>query len=69
MTIHFADGTQTRYTENRKNALRVIAQKYTVEVTDLVTECDGARELVWLDEASAENDDGANACAEIGGRK
>lgn len=66
-TIHFADGTQTRYADNRDAAVSLIARKYDVAVSDLVTDDSGERELVWLSESDADNDDGANAVAEIVG--
>jgi len=63
--IHFTDGTQTRYADNRDAAIALIARKYEVAVSDLVTDDSDERELVWLNEADADNDDGANAVAEI----
>lgn len=61
----FSDGTSDVNSETFEGALRVIANRYEVAVDDLVTEESEERTLVWLDEDSAKNDDGAKAVAEI----
>lgn len=66
VNIHFNDGSNSRMGHPAYTALLTIAQKYGVAASDLVTEeCADGRTLVWLDEASAANDDGAHAVAEI----
>jgi uncharacterized protein with GYD domain len=65
MVIHFNDGTASRYGITRAAALRQVAEKYGTSVSALVTDDCGDRELVWLSEADAANDDGAHAVAEI----
>ena len=46
--------------------MRVIAQRYQVKLDNMEwEENDIGRTLVWLDEASAKNDDGGKAVAEI----
>lgn len=63
--IHFSDGTSSVNSDTMNGALRVIARRYNTDVSSLVTEYDGARTLVWLDEETANNDDGSRAVAEI----
>lgn len=62
--ITYADGGNDN-SATMAGACKKIANRYGVAKKSLVTNNDGARTLVWLDEASAENDDGANAVAEI----
>lgn len=61
----FPDGTTDVISDSLSGALRVIANRYGAEVGDLITDESPDRTLVWLDEESAENCDGANAVAEI----
>lgn len=64
-TLHHADGSASRYGITEQAALSQVAGKYGVLVSDLVTHDDGARILIWTDEASAEKDDGRKAVAEL----
>lgn len=61
MTItKFANG-QTCQNSSHADALADLREQYP----DMVTHNDGQRTLVWADEDDAENDDGANAVAEL----
>lgn len=62
---NFSDGTNSVNSSSLDGALRVVANRYSKQVSDLVTDTNEDRTLVWLDEASAENDNGAKAVAEI----
>jgi hypothetical protein len=62
--ITFADGT-SGIVCNASVAQDRIAARYGVETHTLISDDSGDRELIWLDEESAENDDGAHAVAEI----
>lgn len=62
--ITYGDGTPDTIS-TAGGAYGVIASRYGVEVSSLVTDKGEDRALVWLDEATAENDDGAKAIAEI----
>ena len=62
--ITFADGTSDIVC-NASVAQDRIATRYGVETRALVSDDSGDRELIWLDEESAENDDGRRAVAEI----
>ena len=67
-TLHYNDGSNSRYGIALSTALEQIADKYDVDVDDLVThEDDGEspRILVWTSEDEAENDAGQNAVAEL----
>lgn len=64
-TLHFSDGSNSRYGISEDAAYSRIAAKYGVAVSDLVTDDSGDRTLVWLSEADAENDAGAKAVAEL----
>jgi len=61
--VTFADGTSDICTYG--GARQRIADRCNVAVDSLVYETGEDRELIWLDEASAANDDGAKAVAEI----
>lgn len=65
VNTHFSDGTASVNSSTREGAHQAIADRYGVAVSDLVTEQSDERELVWLDEETAANDDGAKAVAEI----
>jgi hypothetical protein len=63
---HFSDASAADYSSTWNGALRVIAHRYQVKLDDMEwEETDTGRTLVWLDEASAKNDDGGKAVAEI----
>ena len=62
--ITFADGTSDILC-NASAAQERIAARYGVETHTLVSEDSGDRALSWLEDESAENDDGAQAVAEI----
>lgn len=62
--VTFADGTSDIIC-TYGGAHQRIADRYNVAVSSLVTEAGEDRELVWLDEASAENDAGKEAVAQI----
>ena len=67
-TLHYSDGDQSSYGLSKSGALLLVADKYGVEASDLVThEDDGEspRILVWESEEDAENDAGENAVAEL----
>jgi len=59
-TIHYANGRHVTY-ETRDEAVAEIMAAHP----DAVVYDDGGRTLVWRDAASAENDDGARAIAEL----
>jgi hypothetical protein len=63
---HFSDASAADYSSTWNGALRVIAHRYQVKLDDMQwEENDTGRTLVWLDEATAKNDDGGKAVAEI----
>jgi hypothetical protein len=62
--VTFSDGTSDIIC-TYGGARQRIADRCNVPVDSLVYETGEDRELVWLDEASAANDDGAKAVAEI----
>jgi hypothetical protein len=63
---HFSDASAPDNSSTWNGALRVIAQRYQVKLDNMEwEENDIGRTLVWLDEASAKNDDGGKAVAEI----
>ena len=59
-TIHYATGRHVTYA-TRDEAVEAIMATYP----DAVVYDDGARALVWRDEVSAADDDGARAIAEL----
>jgi hypothetical protein len=59
-TIHYSTGRHTTY-PTRDEAVEAITAAYP----DAVVYDDGGRTLVWRDEASATDDDGARAIAEL----
>ena len=63
---HFSDAGDPDNSSPWNGALRVIAHRYHVKLDDMQwEENDTGRTLVWLDEASAKNDDGGKAVVEI----
>lgn len=68
-TLHFNDGSDSRYGLSEEGALKIVARKYETVVSELVTDdqldSERPRILVWENEASSENDDGRNAVAEL----
>jgi hypothetical protein len=63
---HFSDASVPDNSSTWNGALRVIAHRYQVKLDDMEwEESDAGRTLVWLDEASAKNDDGGKAVAQI----
>lgn len=63
-TVTFADGEQ-QTADDLADALRIISGKYKVPESQLVTDTEGTRTLVWLNEDDAKNDDGAKAAAVV----
>lgn len=61
----YADGGSDNSSSTLAGALRCIANRYGVVASELVTNDDGSRTLVWLTEDDAANDDGVSAVAEI----
>jgi hypothetical protein len=63
---HFSDASVADNSSTWNGALRLIADRYQVNLDDMEwEETVAGRTLVWLDETSAKNDDGGNAVAEI----
>ena len=67
-TLHYADGSNSRYGISVDAALFQIAEKYGVDVFDLVTlesDEDRPRILIWTSEAASFSDAGEKAVAEL----
>lgn len=68
LEIHHSNGNASRYPESYADAIRVLKAEYGDDIVTADWEAhtpDSERMLVWADEESAENDDGAKAVAEI----
>ena len=60
-TIRYADSRAPRTTDTLADALNVLRAQYP----DMLHVTDDGRTLVWRDEDSATDDDGARAVAEV----